>query len=134
VVEEQIDVELLISDIELVLPSDKGKPLAQFQQKLFQMAHQFGFQFTFVKRFRQRQEIENIGIFKGLLHQIGLMRRQRQGEIGPGLAVPGMSLCLDLQGQNVPAPAVGKGLLHVPVSRWNVFDLFHQNNVMKPGD
>jgi len=134
VVEKQIDVELLVSDIELVLPPDKSKPLAKLQQEFFQVADQFGFQLAFVERFGQGEEIENIGILEGLLHQVRLMRRQRQGEIGPGLAVPGMGLRLDLHRQNVPAPAVGKGLLHVPVSRWNVFDLFHQNNVMKPGN
>ncbi|OGV41917.1 MAG: hypothetical protein A2X46_17850 [Lentisphaerae bacterium GWF2_57_35] len=64
-------------------------------------------------------------IFERLLHQVGLMRRQGQSEIRPCLAMPGVSLRFDLHSQNVPAPAVGESLFHVPAAGSKVFNLLH---------
>lgn len=54
----------------MVLPSDEGKTLPEFQQEFFHVRDQTGFQFALVKSRRQSQKIEQIRVFEGLLYQV----------------------------------------------------------------
>ncbi len=48
--------------------------------------------------------------------------------------VASVGLRVDLQGEDIAAPAVGECLLHLPAARGNIFDLFYQDNVVRPRD
>ena len=96
------------------------------------MADERGFEFPFVKGFRQGEKVKNVRVFQGLLGKVRLWRGQELVEIGHGFSVAGVSPGVDLQGQDVSAPAVGERLLHVPAAGGQVFDLLHQNDVMEP--
>ena len=50
--------------------------LAEFEQEFLQMGDEADFQLPFVKTGVQCQEIEQVGVFQGLLHQVGIRRRQ----------------------------------------------------------
>ena len=56
-IKQKIDVKVFFAYADLILATDKGKALAEFEQELFQVAHQPGFQFPFVKIFFQRQKV-----------------------------------------------------------------------------
>ncbi len=66
-IKQQINVEILLGDIEMHLPSDKGKTGAEFQQEPFKVPDQPRFQFPFAEGLVQGQEIEDIGVFQGIL-------------------------------------------------------------------
>ena len=51
-----------------------------------------------------------------------------------GLSLPTMSIRLDHHEQDVPAPAIDEGLLHIPKTVGQVFDLLHEDDVMEPGN
>ena len=68
-VEQEVDVVVFVANIEPILPSDEGKTLTEFDEKLFQVANKAGFEFSFVKGFFQSQEVENVGVFERLLHR-----------------------------------------------------------------
>jgi hypothetical protein len=76
VVEKQVDVKIFPGDFQPVLPPDKGKALAEFEEELFQMANQVGFQFALVKGFGQGQKVEDVGVLERLLGQVGLWAGQ----------------------------------------------------------
>ena len=81
-VEEQIDVEVLVADIEAILPADEREALAEFEQEFFQVAHQLRFEFALLERFGQGEEVEDVRVFQGLPSQIGLERGEALGEVG----------------------------------------------------
>ena len=66
VVEQQVDVEVLLADVEVILPPDEGEALAEFQQELLQVGQQAGFQFALVEGLFEREEVEDVGVFEGL--------------------------------------------------------------------
>jgi hypothetical protein len=51
-IEKQVDVVILVSDVEAILPANEGESLPEFEQELLQMADERGFEFPFVKWFR----------------------------------------------------------------------------------
>ena len=77
----QIDVKILFCDIEMDLPSYKGKTGAEFQQEPFKVPDQPCFQFPFAKGLVQGQKIKDIGIFQCSFHQLRMGCRQTGIEI-----------------------------------------------------
>ena len=82
----------------------------------------------------QRQEIKIVGIFRDLLGEVGLRRRQRGGEVGHGLALPAVQVRLNLQLQDGARPAVLGRLLGVPEALEGVLPFEEQYEVVAPGD
>lgn len=81
------------------------------------MGNQPDFQLPFVKTSIQGQEVEQVGVFQGLLHEIRIGRRQTQGKVAGRLTQPGMSGGFDLCQQHRAAPAIFHGGPHVPAAR-----------------
>ena len=54
VVEQQVDVEIIVADFHVNLPTDKREACAEFDREVLQMSQQSRFQFTFMKWFLQR--------------------------------------------------------------------------------
>ena len=81
VVEEQVYVEILVADVEAVLPADEGEALAEFEQELLQMADEFGFELAFLEWLGQSEKVEDVGVFERLLREV---RLRRGVNIGPG--------------------------------------------------
>ena len=63
---------------------------------------------------RDSQKVESVRIFEELLREVGLLRWERLPEIGDGGALPAVDSTLNLNPQDVAAPAVFDGLLDVP--------------------
>jgi hypothetical protein len=99
------------------LTADERKAGAQFHEKILKVAKQAGFEFALVEGFFQSEEIEEIGVFQELGREVRLRRRQGALEIGDGLAVTFVRATLDLERENIPAPAVLEGLPGIPKTR-----------------
>lgn len=74
VVEQQVDVEILVADVEAVLPADEGEALAELEQELLQMTDELGFEFAFLEWLGDGEEIEDVGVFERLLREVRLRR------------------------------------------------------------
>src|SRR5207302_349946 len=61
VVEQQVDVKVGITDVQVKLPADKREALPQLQQKPLQVVEEIGFQLPLVEGFFEGQEIEDVG-------------------------------------------------------------------------
>ena len=61
-----------------------------------------------------RQEVEKVGVFQGLLGQVGLRRWKGSGEIADGLSLAAVEIAFDLHREDGSAPAVLQGLRRVP--------------------
>ena len=131
-VEKQVEIVFRLADFDTMLPPHKGKALAQFEKETLKLMQQVGFQFAFVERLLQGEEIEDIGVFESLLNKVGLGGGKEPVEIGEGFTRTPMGSRFDHQVQHVAAPAVRKGLVHVPEAGGKVFDLLHENDVMCP--
>ena len=66
-IEKKVDIKILITDVQMILPTDECKPLSKFDEKFLQVPDKAGFQFSFQERFFERQEIKNIRVFESLL-------------------------------------------------------------------
>jgi hypothetical protein len=116
VVEQQINVKIRVINLDPLLPTDKSEALPELEQKFLEVTYKSGFEFAFLERFRQCEEIEYIGIFQRLPYQVGLRCRKIQIEIGDSLPLAAVRIRFDHQRENVAAPAIGKRLLHVPTA------------------
>ncbi len=65
-IEEQVEVEIIVADIEAVLPADEGEALAEFEQEFLEVGEQAGFQFALMEGLFEREEVEDVGVFEGL--------------------------------------------------------------------
>ena len=106
VIEEQVDVEGLIADRERHLAADEGEAPAKFEQQVAQMDEQAPLNLPFVGVFGHGQKVEVVRVFQNLLGQIGAGRGERALEVGQRLPFPLVQGALDLEDQDISAPAV----------------------------
>jgi len=66
VVEQQIDIEILITKFKMHLPAHKGKALPEFQQELFQMFDKSILKFPLSTGMGRTEKIKDIGDLKYL--------------------------------------------------------------------
>ena len=71
-VEEQVEVEVLVADGQRVLPADEGEAAAEFEQELFHVSEQAGFEFALVEGLFEGEEVEEVGVFEKLLREVGV--------------------------------------------------------------
>ena len=98
------------------------------------MPEQAGFQFAFMEGSFEGEEIEKVGILEQLRGEIGLRRREGLAEVGDGLALTLVGLALDLEGEDVAAPAMRESLPGIPEARGQVFDLLDEDDVVRHGN
>ena len=101
VVEQKVDIEILVAHRDAKLPTDEREPLAEFEQELFEMPNEFGFEFTFLEGFGEGEEVEDVRVFQRLLRQVRSRSRKDGGEVGNGFSVAGVCLGVDLDRESV---------------------------------
>lgn len=113
-VEQQVGVEVGVTDFEVDLTPDERESLPEFQQKLLDVIGQQTFQITFATDVRSANEVEEVWVAGRLLRQVGVRRRQGVGEVRNGLPGPLVELRVDVVDQDVPAPTLVDRHLGVP--------------------
>ena len=96
------------------------------------MTDERGFELALMERLGEREEVENVGVLERLLGELRLRGGERDGEVGDGTAVPRVCPRSDLEGEDVAGPAVCESLFHVPTARCKIFDLLHDDDVVRP--
>lgn len=107
------------------------KPPAGFEEKLLQLSDERGFEFALRGGLGEGEDVKNVRVFERLLPEVRLRRGKPGGEVGDGLAEPGVGMAIDLQGEEVAAPAFGERLLHVPAAGSKILDLLQQDDVVR---
>lgn len=78
------------------------------------------------------EEIEVVRVLEKLPGKIGLRRWKRVLKVCHGLSLPAKEMALDLDNEDVPAPAVPHGLFDVPQPLRRVFHFIEQYAVVEP--
>ena len=87
----------------------------------------------FVRVFGHGQEIEVVRVFQNLFSQIGAGRGKCALKIGQRLPFPLMQGALDLEDQDISAPAVFDRSAEIPLSFDRGFQPVEQDHMMTPG-
>ena len=66
-----------------------------------------------VVSFGEGEEVKDVGVFEGLLSEVGLCGREGGGKVGGGGAFTGEEVAFDLVEEDGAAPAVDTGLADV---------------------
>jgi hypothetical protein len=133
-VEKEIDIEILFSDFEMNLLSDKSKTRSEFQQKLLDVIYERLLHFSFSSGIRRADEIEQIGIFKNLGGHVRVIRRENLVEIVQGFALSFMQETVNLQNQDVAGSSVFNGSVRIPKPCLRIAQFFKERHVVIPGD
>jgi hypothetical protein len=100
VVEEQIKVVILTRDIQMMLLSDKGKALSQFEQEILQAIGESFFELPLGNVRAEPEKLEIVGILDELLSEIGLRSRQGGREIRQCCSLATVQVGLDLMNEH----------------------------------
>ena len=100
-VKEQVAIEFLTAHVETDLTANERETLAEFEQELADVVDQTGLQFAFAAAFGQIQEVENVRVLEGLLGEVGVLGRHREGEVGDRLAGALVQPTVYLEGEDV---------------------------------
>ena len=96
VIEEEIEVEVLIANVQVNLPSDQCKSRTQFEEKFLDVVDEAKFDGAFIGVVRERQKVEQVGIFGKLLREVGLRGWECGREVGDGLALAMVQAAVNL--------------------------------------
>ena len=110
-VKEQIEIEILTGNFKMHLTSHKGKACSKFQQKAGDMSSQPPLHLPLMRLVTKTEEVEQVGIFQGLLRQVRLWRRQCAFKVGGGFAVSFVRSALNLHLEDAATPTVFDGFL-----------------------
>jgi hypothetical protein len=101
VVKEEVEIEVVAANVKMILASNEGEALAEFEDEFFDFGQQGEFEFALAERFCEGEEVEDVRVFENLLGKVGLRWREGAMEIVDGFAGASMGLALDLERENV---------------------------------
>jgi hypothetical protein len=70
VVEEEIDLEVLVTDLELHLPSDEREPRAHLEEEAFKVIDQCLLDLALTARVGSAEEVKQVRIFERLRREV----------------------------------------------------------------
>ena len=95
-VEKEVEVEILVTYLEMNLPTDKGKTGSQLQKELLDVVNEGLLDLGLAAGIGGAEEIEKIGVFKNLDGEVRVGRREGGGKVVLSFADPRMELLPDL--------------------------------------
>lgn len=105
-VEEEVDEELLPTDIEQLLPTHEREASAELKKKLRDVTHQRGLDLALERLVAQPQDVEAVGVLQVLSGQVRGGLRQRALEVRLRLAESVDCTEVDMVVEDGPGPAV----------------------------
>lgn len=132
VVEEQVQEEVVATDLEMHLAADERKPGTELEQEVGDMLDQRRPDLPLQRLLAEPEEVQPIRILQRLPGQIGVRLRQSLLEVGDRLARPLDAPRLDLHHQDVARPTEPGGGSSVGEPTIGLLDLGEQNHVVAP--
>ena len=73
---QEVVEELVVADLQTYRLANECETLTELQQKFLHVSDKLRLKLTLVPPVGHREKIEDVGIFGGLLSQVGVVRRQ----------------------------------------------------------
>jgi hypothetical protein len=121
-VEKEVEVEILITDLEMHLPSDKCETGSQLQKKLLDVVDEGLLELGLSAGIGGAEKVEQLGVFENLGGEVRVGGREGSGKVVLSFADTQMELLPDLDFQDASTPTVGDGLLDVEVTDGGIFN------------
>src|SRR5271157_1702052 len=97
------------------------------------MGEKPSFQVSLARILADHQEVEIVGVFRNLLGEVGLRRRQGAIKIGLSPPLTAIQATLDLMHQDIAAPPMLDCRSQVPLPFRGIFDLVEQHAIWNHG-
>ena len=134
VVEEEIQIEILLTNLKMILAAEKGEANAKFEHECLQVLEQTAFEIAFDRVIVEGQEVEVVRIFEQILDKIGLRTGERAHKVGRRLTLAEMKRRIDLERQDISAPAVFDSGTSVPAANLWIIELVEDDAIVEPRD
>lgn len=122
-VEEQVEVVLLPPDLKRVLAADEGEAHAKFKEEVTDVRDERLVDLPFGGTGTEGEEVEDVRVLDRLPGEVELRGRQGLDEVHDGQVLAFMEPALDLEDEDVPAPAVLDGFTDVILTQRRLADL-----------
>src|SRR5450432_2570785 len=99
--EEEVDVEVLASDLEVHLAAHEREADAELEEEVAHVLEQAALEVPLLRVGAQREEVEDVRVLQGLLREVGVGRRERALEVRERLACALVQASLNLGEQHV---------------------------------
>src|SRR5438445_11604752 len=133
-IKEQIDVEILVTDLEQDLSADERKSGAEFEQEALNVINECLLYFALAPWIGGAQEVKQVRIFEDMRRHIRLHRRQSRFEIADSLPMAPVRMTLDLQHEDGLAPAMLNNLAGIPETISFRGDFLQQRDIVIPSN
>src|SRR5258708_1021232 len=131
-VEEEVQSEVLASNLERNLAAYEGEADTEFDQELPQVAEKSSLQIALLRLRRERQEVEVVWILQEFLCEVRLRFRKRLLKVRDGFSLPPVEATLDLEDEHVSAPSVLNRGVNIPKPLGGVLHEVEQADLVPP--
>ena len=131
-VEKEVEVEILVANLEMHLPTDKGETGSQLQKELLDVVDEGLLDLGLSAGICGAKKVEEVGVFEKLRCHVRVDGGHGEGEVALGATGTEMEAVLDLDFQDASAPSVGDGLLDVEVTDGGIFNALNDLEDMAP--
>src|SRR3989304_8178032 len=131
-IKQQVYKKFIALNFQTELPSNKGKPLTQFQQKVCNVADKGIFNIPLVRLIPQSKKIKAVRILKQGMGAISISRFKPSSEIRNCRTLTQVELMLDMLFKCFARPGLMNCFSSVKFTGYSIGDFCNQNDNMKP--
>jgi hypothetical protein len=131
-VEKEVEVEILVANLEMHLPTDKGETGSQLQKELLDVVDEGLLNLGLSAGICGAKKVEEVGVFEKLRCHVRIDGGHGECEVALGATGTEMESVLDLDFQDASAPSVGKGFPDVKLAVDGVFNALNDLEDMAP--
>jgi hypothetical protein len=131
-VEKEVEVEILVTNLEMHLPTDKGETGSQLQKELLDVVDEGLLDLGLSAGICGAKKVEEVGVFEKLRCHVRVDGGHGEGEVALGATGTEMKAVLDLDFQDASAPSVGKGFPDVKLAVDGIFNALNDLEDMAP--
>jgi hypothetical protein len=131
-VEKEVEVEILVANLEMHLPTDKGETGSQLQKELLDVVDEGLLDLGLAAGICGAKKVEEVGVFEKLRCHVRVDGGHGEGEVALGATGTEMEAVLDLDFQDASAPSVGDGFPDVKLAVDGIFNALNDLEDMAP--
>src|SRR6267143_1215510 len=131
-IEKQIEKEVLVTDFEVILPSNEREAFPKLQHEIANVFDQTSFQIPLLHVRSEGEEIKIIRVLYQLLGKIRLRGRESFIKVGQCMPLSIKQVGFNLVDQDIPTPAALDRLPNVPLSPLGIFYAVQNPDLVTP--